>query len=111
MFVVRVKGLEPPWGKPHTDLNRTRLPIPPHPHVARKTSEQNITPLQVPVQGIISAILLVCMFRVEKSAIMASCRMMRGIDTRVSPSGKARASQARIRGFESRHPLHVHFWS
>ena len=25
---------------------------------------------------------------------------------RVSPSGKARASQARIRGFESRHPLH-----
>ena len=24
---------------------------------------------------------------------------------RVSPSGKARASQARIRGFESRHPL------
>ena len=106
MFVVRVKGLEPPWGKPHTDLNRTRLPIPPHPHVARKTSEKNLTPLQVSVQGIISAILLVCMFRVEKSAIMASCRVMRGIDTRVSPSGKARASQARIRGFESRHPLH-----
>ena len=26
---------------------------------------------------------------------------------RVSPSGKARASQARIRGFESRHPLHL----
>lgn len=25
--------------------------------------------------------------------------------TRVSPSGTARASQARIRGFESRHPL------
>lgn len=24
---------------------------------------------------------------------------------RVSPSGKARASQARMRGFESRHPL------
>ena len=104
--MVRVKGLEPPWGKPHTDLNRTRLPIPPHPHVARKTSEKNLTPLQVSVQGIISAILLVCMFRVEKSAIMASCRVMRGIDTRVSPSGKARASQARIRGFESRHPLH-----
>ena len=29
-----------------------------------------------------------------------------GLDlTRVSPSGKARASQARMRGFESRHPL------
>ena len=26
---------------------------------------------------------------------------------RVSPSGKARASQARIRGFESRHPLQI----
>ena len=30
--VVRVKGLEPSWGCPHTDLNRTRLPIPPRPH-------------------------------------------------------------------------------
>ena len=29
--VVRVKGLEPSRGCPHTDLNRTRLPIPPHP--------------------------------------------------------------------------------
>lgn len=27
-------------------------------------------------------------------------------DTRVSPSGKASASQADIRGFESRYPLH-----
>ena len=32
--MVRVKGLEPSWGYPHTDLNRTRLPIPPHPHVS-----------------------------------------------------------------------------
>ena len=29
--MVRVKGLEPSRGCPHTDLNRTRLPIPPHP--------------------------------------------------------------------------------
>ena len=29
--VVRARGLEPPWGCPHTDLNRTRLPIPPRP--------------------------------------------------------------------------------
>ena len=29
--VVRARGLEPPWGYPHTDLNRTRLPIPPRP--------------------------------------------------------------------------------
>ena len=29
--MVRAKGLEPSWGCPHTDLNRTRLPIPPHP--------------------------------------------------------------------------------
>ena len=29
--MVRAKGLEPSWGCPHTDLNRTRLPIPPFP--------------------------------------------------------------------------------
>jgi len=26
-----MRGLEPPRGCPHTDLNRARLPIPPHP--------------------------------------------------------------------------------
>ena len=29
--MVRIRGLEPPWSCPHTDLNRTRLPIPPYP--------------------------------------------------------------------------------
>ena len=52
VFVVRVKGLEPPWGKPHTDLNRTRLPIPPHPHVARKTSEVDNTPAHCAAQEV-----------------------------------------------------------
>ena len=33
-LMVRVKGLEPSWGYPHTDLNRTRLPIPPHPRAS-----------------------------------------------------------------------------
>ena len=28
---MRMRGLEPPRGRPHTDLNRARLPIPPHP--------------------------------------------------------------------------------
>src|SRR5215210_2056706 len=28
---MRMRGLEPPRGYPHTDLNRARLPIPPHP--------------------------------------------------------------------------------
>jgi hypothetical protein len=28
---MRMRGLEPPRGLPHTDLNRARLPIPPHP--------------------------------------------------------------------------------
>ena len=32
-FMVRAKGLEPSWGCPHTDLNRTRLPIPPRPQM------------------------------------------------------------------------------
>src|SRR5581483_10047300 len=27
---MRMRGLEPPRGCPHTDLNRARLPIPPH---------------------------------------------------------------------------------
>jgi hypothetical protein len=29
--LVRMRGLEPPPGLPDTDLNRARLPIPPHP--------------------------------------------------------------------------------
>ena len=28
---VRMRGLEPPRPEGHTDLNRARLPIPPHP--------------------------------------------------------------------------------
>src|SRR5262249_36748722 len=30
---MRMRGLEPPRGFPHTDLNRARLPIPPHPRL------------------------------------------------------------------------------
>ena len=52
MCMVRVKGLEPPWGEPHTDLNRTRLPIPPHPHTARKTSEMNTNPALRQMQAV-----------------------------------------------------------
>jgi hypothetical protein len=29
--LVRMRGLEPPRAFAHTDLNRARLPIPPHP--------------------------------------------------------------------------------
>ena len=32
--LMRMRGLEPPRGCPHTDLNRARLPIPPHPRGA-----------------------------------------------------------------------------
>ena len=28
---MRMRGIEPPRGHPHTDLNRARLPVPPHP--------------------------------------------------------------------------------
>jgi hypothetical protein len=31
VLAMRMRGLEPPRGCPHTDLNRARLPIPPHP--------------------------------------------------------------------------------
>src|SRR5882762_10247965 len=31
LFRVRMRGLEPPRPYGHTDLNRARLPIPPHP--------------------------------------------------------------------------------
>ena len=111
--MVRARGLEPPWGKPHTDLNRTRLPIPPRPRVTRKTSEQNNTPACKSTQAFICSIF-------SNSARYVSAHGVRGVPrysalagtvlplraVRVSPSGKARASQARIRGFESRHPLH-----
>ena len=33
VFLVRVKGLEPSRSCPHKNLNLTRLPIPPHPHM------------------------------------------------------------------------------
>jgi hypothetical protein len=41
---MRMRGLEPPPGFPDTDLNRARLPIPPHPrghgeHIARRAPE------------------------------------------------------------------------
>ena len=32
-LLVRAKGLEPSWSCLHTDLNRTRLPIPPRPRI------------------------------------------------------------------------------
>ena len=32
-IMVRVRGLEPPWNCFHMDLNHTRLPIPPYPHI------------------------------------------------------------------------------
>ena len=31
VYMVRSKGVEPPWMLIHTDLNRARLPIPPRP--------------------------------------------------------------------------------
>lgn len=33
---MRMRGLEPPPGRPDTDLNRARLPIPPHPRVGER---------------------------------------------------------------------------
>src|SRR5437016_10458672 len=35
---MRMRGLEPPRGRRHTDLNRARLPIPPHPRGAIVTA-------------------------------------------------------------------------
>ena len=32
-FVVRIRGLEPPPSCPDSNLNLTRLPIPPYPHI------------------------------------------------------------------------------
>ena len=39
--MVRAKGLEPSWGCPHTDLNRTRLPIPPRPRAGIRITERH----------------------------------------------------------------------
>jgi site-specific DNA recombinase len=38
-ILVRMRGLEPPPGFPDTDLNRARLPIPPHPRGDAKISQ------------------------------------------------------------------------
>ena len=37
---MRMRGLEPPRGFPHTALNRARLPIPPHPREAEPNSSR-----------------------------------------------------------------------
>src|SRR5256714_7475867 len=37
---MRMRGLEPPRGFPHTDLNRARLPIPPHPREPEANSSR-----------------------------------------------------------------------
>ena len=55
--VVRARGLEPPWGCPHTDLNRTRLPIPPRPQVLLRYHQKSVvdnTRLRGPVQEFFS---------------------------------------------------------
>jgi hypothetical protein len=39
--LVRMRGLEPPPGCPDTDLNRARLPIPPHPRGMRRYRRRN----------------------------------------------------------------------
>jgi hypothetical protein len=36
---MRMRGLEPPRGFPHTDLNRARLPIPPHPRALARIAD------------------------------------------------------------------------
>src|SRR3954465_3434549 len=46
---MRMRGLEPPRGFPHTDLNRARLPIPPHPRgAADDDSNGSIAKLELP---------------------------------------------------------------
>ena len=46
---MRMRGLEPPPGFPDTDLNRARLPIPPHP---RASGEAKIShPRRTPRSG------------------------------------------------------------
>jgi hypothetical protein len=46
---MRMRGLEPPRGFPHTDLNRARLPIPPHPRgAADDDSNGSVAKLDLP---------------------------------------------------------------
>ncbi len=42
LFRVRMRGLEPPRSFLHTDLNRARLPIPPHPRAAATISHATL---------------------------------------------------------------------
>src|ERR1700736_5846463 len=48
---MRMRGLEPPPGCPDTDLNRARLPIPPHP---RAGEDANISHPLVADLGLVS---------------------------------------------------------
>ena len=42
VLLVRMRGLEPPRGLPHNDLNVARLPIPPHPHTSGPLNQFSI---------------------------------------------------------------------
>ncbi len=68
---MRMRGLEPPRPYGHTDLNRARLPIPPHPrafdssrrdrfgHAARKPlRSRDVTVIMIRLLGLLSALSL-----------------------------------------------------
>ena len=71
---MRMRGLEPPRPERHTDLNRARLPIPPHPragdssrrhgywHAARKPPPPiDVTTTMIRVSGLLCALALCCL--------------------------------------------------
>ena len=45
LTVMRMRGLEPPRAFAHTDLNRARLPIPPHPRAVGSVAGYRVRPV------------------------------------------------------------------
>jgi hypothetical protein len=59
-----MRGLEPPRSFPHTDLNRARLPVPPHPQCGGQSStgcERSIADSCVPLDLVRRTATVPCM--------------------------------------------------
>ena len=111
---MRMRGLEPPRPERHTDLNRARLPIPPHPraddssrrgrfgHAAGKPPRPaDVTGIMIRLFGLLTALTLGCVAAGGRNDRTPTARARRARGrrhsrrTRPSPAARTRARARR----------------
>ena len=127
---MRMRGLEPPRPERHTDLNRARLPIPPHPraddssrrhgyrHAARKPSSPiGVTPTMNRVLALLVAVGLCCRRcrlrrcraeHRERAAERGDRHASRAPRWRAGPGAAGRAARARVDREQARFASALH---